>query len=77
MTDSGGSDEGALGHNASSLMSRDAGNRGALPPLAKLDQKLNDTLTEARRVWVNMMTGVVVLIGDCKTLMSSVFFEGG
>lgn len=68
MTDSGGSDECALGHNAGSLLSRDTGDRGALSALAKLNQKLNYAPTEARRVCANMMTSVVVSIGGMQGL---------
>ena len=77
MADSGGSDECALGHNAGSLLSRDTGDRGALSPLAKLNQKLNYAPTEARRVCVNMMTSVVVSIGGMQDLGKFGIFEGG
>jgi hypothetical protein len=44
------------------LLSCDTSERGALQWLAELSQDLRASHTEARSVWVSMITGVVVSI---------------
>ena len=63
MTDGSRSDEGSSRDHAGSLLPRNAGDRGALQLLALMRLKLRIARTEARRVCVNMATGVVVSIG--------------
>jgi hypothetical protein len=64
LSDSCGSDEGAVHDHAGSLLSHDASDRGALQWLVELRQKLRISYTEARSVCVSMMTDVVVSIED-------------
>jgi hypothetical protein len=61
--------EGTLGHHARGLLSGDVGDREALKRSVQLLQKLWIDHTEARRVCVNMMTGVEVSIEVERSLM--------
>lgn len=62
-------DESTLHHDAGSLLSREAGDGGALHWLVEWFQKLRISHTEARSVCESIMTDVVVPIGWVEVLV--------